>query len=689
MKVVLQDGIKDCGICCLLSIIRYYGGEISKEYLREITNTTKDGVSLYHLKKAAEMIGFQAQAVTGKIENIEINNLPCIAHIIVNKTFHHFVVLYQINDKKKQVVLMDPSKGKKTISISEFSLLSSNHFLLLKPIKKIPIMNKKNSISKINKNLFQKHKLILLFILLLTISYFIMSIITSIFFKFLIEYAISIKISDNIKTIAIIVSTSYLLKNTSYLIRNRLLNKWNRILDYETTSLSYKQVLLLPYLFFKNRTTGEVVSRFKDLNLITSFLGKLYLILSTDVISILCFFILMWKINYHLTILVFLIMIIMIVLIIIFYKKKKQYLFQIKKEQDVVNSYLIQGINNVDTIKGSHLEKRIIDKFSINYKKFQETIYHFLSYLETYNYLKNNSKDFLWILLLSIGSYLVINNKLSLGSLILFQSFFSYYSSSFENILSLLEEYPTYKVSKDRLEELFMIEKDNFQNSYYYLNYQLEGDILIKDLCFQVGSKKILDHIYLEIKKGEKILISGPSGVGKSTFVKMLLRYIETEYGKITIAGIDINHYHLENIRSNITYITNNEYIFTDTIENNIKLFKEYTKEEVDEVCKICLVDEILKEKSIGIETLLEENGFNLSNGEKQRIILARALIRKSSIYIFDEALSGIDIGKEKRILENIFHYLEEKTVIVISHRFNNKKLFHRILRLEEGKFKE
>ena len=102
MKVVLQDGIKDCGICCLLSIIRYYGGEVSKEYLREITNTTKDGVSLYNLIEAAKLLGFEAKGLTGKLKDINVNNLPCIVHFIVNKSYKHFVVLYQINIKKNQ-----------------------------------------------------------------------------------------------------------------------------------------------------------------------------------------------------------------------------------------------------------------------------------------------------------------------------------------------------------------------------------------------------------------------------------------------------------------------------------------------------------------------------------------------------------------------------------------------------------
>ena len=125
--------------------------------------------------------------------------------------------------------------------------------------------------------------------------------------------------------------------------------------------------------------------------------------------------------------------------------------------------------------------------------------------------------------------------------------------------------------------------------------------------------------------------------------------------------------------------------MFTDTLQNNIKLYKEVSEEDYQKACKICLVDEIVMNNLTKYNIMVEENGFNFSNGERQRIILARSILRKSSIYIFDESFSGIDINKEKKILENIFNFLKGKTIIVISHRFNNKKLFDRVLKLEEG----
>ena len=688
MKVVLQDGIKDCGVCCLLSIIRYYGGDVSREYLREITNTTKDGVSFYNLINGSKQIGFDAIGLSGTIENIDVNNLPCIVHIIIKNTYKHFVVLYEINKKKKQVTLMDPAKGKKTISFSEFNLLTSNNYIFLKPQKKLPIIKQRKIIYKNIKYLLLQNKKNILFTIILTLSYFILSILSAFHFKYLLEYAIAYNIYKNIYWISNIMIGLYILKNINDLLKNILLNKWLSIFDLETTTITYKQILLLPYLYFKNRTTGEIISRFKDLNTVRSFICNLFTTLGTDLISIIIFSIIMVKISKELTIIVLIIIFITTIYTILFNKKKKKLLKEIAKGEDTINSYLIQGVSNVDTIKGSHLEKRIIDKFSINYKVFIEKIYNFKLKIETYSFVGNNSNDLLLVIIYGLGSYLVIKNKLPLSNLIVYQSFYMYFINCFYRLIHILEDYEQYKISLCRIEELFMINSDNFKNNYFYLPYKLDGDIVYNNLTYKVGSKKLLDNVSLTIKKGEKILLCGESGSGKSTLVKMLLRYIEVPYGVLNISKIDINHYHLENIRANITYVTSNEYLFNDTIKNNIMLYKEYPEEEFLNACNMCLVNDIVKDEK-KYNMLIEENGFNISNGERQRIILARSILRKSNIYIFDEAFAGIDITKEKKILKNIFEYLNDKTVIVISHRFNNKKEFDRILKLDRGKIYE
>ncbi len=537
--------------------------------------------------------------------------------------------------------------------------------------------------------MFKINKKLLFSIVILTFSYFVLNVLTSFHFKYILEYSINYNLTKNIYYLSIIMIVFYFLKNISSLLRNILLSKWTIFFDNEITTNTYRQLLLLPYLYYKNRTTGEVISRFKDLNTIRSFINRFFCIITTDLISIIIFFIIMF--NYQRTLTFYLIIPTVILLLYQFLisPKKRKCIKNISNKEDTINSYLIQGISNVDTVKGSHLEKRLIDKFSLSYKSFLESVYSYNILLERYFFNKNILNDMSLLIIFGLGSYYVINGNLPLNNLIIYQLFFSYFNTSFYNLISILEDYNSYKVALTRVEEIFMINRDNFTNNYFYLSFTLNGNITYNNLSYKLGSKYLFKDLNLNIKQGEKILLSGESGSGKSTLMKMLLRYIEVDFNKIKIADIDINHYHLENIRSNITYVTSSEYLFTDTIRNNILLYKDYSEEEFNEVCKVCLVDDIVKNISNKYDALIEENGFNFSNGERQRIILARSIIKKNNIYILDEALGQIDINREKKILENIFSYLNDKTIIVISHRFNNKKLFDRVLKLDKAKIYE
>ena len=684
MKVVLQDGIKDCGICSLLSIIRYYGGDVSKEYLREITNTTKEGVSFYQLIEASKKLGIDAVGMNGDITKIDENNLPCIAHIIVNKNYKHFVVIYNIDNKKRLVTLMDPAKGRKCISFSEFNLLSSGNFIFFKKMKDLPILRKKNIVFKYVNKFLKNYKYGLYTLVFLITNYFIINIIISFYFKYLLTFSINYSITDNVYYISFIIMILYILVNVINLIKNIMTNQMFLIFDSILTTSTFKQILLLPYLFYKNRTSGEVLARIKDLNVVKSYLINLFLSIF-DLLSIIVFSILIFSINKYFSLLIVIISIVLIIIMFIFNKYKSKIIKIIKNSEDMVNSHLIEAVTSVETIKGSHLEKRYIDNFLLKYNYLLDRQFIYIKIVEIIEFIKNNIHSFLIVSLYSIGSIYIIKGDMNISSILILQIFLQYYYDSLQKIIILINNYSEYKIVKERVEELFLIEEESFVGNYFYLSYGLVGDISINNLNYNISSKKLFLNLCLEIKRGEHLLISGDSGCGKSTLMKMIIRYIEVPYNVIKIDNIDINHYHLENIRKNISYISSMEYLFNDTIRNNIILNNNIVEEEFLKICKVCMVDEICN----SYDDMVEENGFNYSNGERQRIVLARSLVRNSNIYIFDEAFGQIDITREKKILTNIFNYLEGKTIIVISHRFNNKKLFDRVLKISEGKISD
>ena len=684
MKVVLQDGIKDCGVCCLLSIIKHYGGNVSKEYLRDLTNTTKNGVTAYNIIETAKKLGFDSYALCGDLEEIDANNLPVIAHVIINKSYKHFIVIYKIDFLNEKVLVMNPAKGKEILSFSEFKLESSSNYIFLKPIKKLPTFQEKKIIRNTIIKYILKNKQLLIYLIILTIFFFILNLLSAFHFKYLLDYVINYNISKNALIISITVLIIYILKEIISYLRDIIILKYSEMFDEVVTIKIYKQIILLPYLYYKNRTTGEIISRIKDLGVIKGFIIEVITSISTSLLSIIIFFIVLFNINSKLTYLSIFQFILLLLLNFIFKNKIKDKTIKYYKQEEKVNSYLVESLSSVDAIKGMHIEKRTIDKFLLKYKKYLESVYSLSITNEANKSLKNIINSIFIVLLLHLGTILVIDNKITLSEFIIYQSINNFYLSSFYSFISIINEYPKYKASLERIEDIFNIKEEVFDSSNYYTNYNLNGDILYKNLSYSYNSKKLFNNINFKIKYKDKIFLYGPSGTGKSTFVKLLMRYIEMPFGYISINNIDINHYHLDILGNNITYVSQQEYLFNDTLYNNITLGREIDKNEIEKVVKMLYLNEVGS-----LNRMVEENGFNFSGGERQRIILARSVLKKSSIYIFDEALSQIDVVKERDILINIFKYLKDKTIIVISHRFDNKDLFERIIRIEKGSIYE
>lgn len=689
MKIVLQDGIKDCGICCLLSVIRYYGGDISKEVLRQITNTDRSGVSAYNLIEGARKIGFEATGMKGDLSKIEKNNLPCLAHLVVNKSYKHFVVIYDIDLDNNKVLVMDPAKGRRSLTVGEFRLMSSMNFIFLKPIKALPIFNKMKIIKKTVLDFIKSKKILIWLVMFLSLCYFLFQILTAFHLKYILEFSINYKLSGVLVFLSIYLIILYFFKEFSNFLRNILLMKILSTLDFNMTFVTFKQILLLPYLYFKNRTTGEVISRLKDLNTIKNFLGQICCFVISDFLGTFIFGFIMFYLNKKLFIFIIFICLFSFGMQILFNKLKMRKLKIVNSYNDRVDSYLIEAITNIETIKGSHLEKRFSDIFKIKYQKFLEKNYSMNLILEWQLFFKNFINNFLMTVIFGLGGYLVIKNKMSLGELFIYQNIFNYFLFSFNNLLNVEGLYHEYRLAIERVEDLFMIRRENFNGGYSYSLYRLTGDIIFKNLNYNVSLKCLFKDINFSIKYKDKVLLVGESGTGKSTLVKMLMKYIEVPFGFISINNIDINHYHLDNLRNNITYVGNSDTLFTDTFYNNIVLNGNVLKENFEKIVKITKVDEIVKDDGLKYRKVIEEDGFNLSTGERQRVILARALIRKSDIYIFDEAFSQIDLNKTEEILNDVLKYLEDKTVIVISHRNNFYKLFNRVLKLENSQIHE
>lgn len=690
IPIVKQEGIKDCGTACLLSIIRYYGGNISMERLRELTKTSKIGTTAYHLTVASEKLGFVSKGVKCKsINDLKDKiDIPFIAHLVINHSYKHYVVIYDLNYKKKIVTIMDPNSGIKKLSFDDFNKMWSKIIITFYPIKKIPTYKTENTVKKLIKFLICNNKKAFFQIVYLSLFITFFNIINSYYFKIIID-DIVVNSKNAFYLISLLFIIFVILKTLSEFFRSQLILYSNQKIDYQLFTKTFNHVMNLPYDYFKNKTTGEILSRISDLNYIKEAISKIIVTIFVDLLLIIFSSFILLKINKDLFLITLIIFILYLFIALIFSPIYKKLITLSQEKNAQINSSLIESINGFETIKSMNLQNRTINKIE---NQYIDNLYLERKVNKSHNiqqFLKDLVGGIGTLLILFIGYLKVIDGDISIGDLITYNSLLIYFLTPIKNILELEPLIRYALTSIKRVNELYEIDMENLEIYHKYTGNKIKGNITIKDFSYSINDKDlILSNINLNINKGDKIMIIGNSGCGKSTLLKSLLKYSKIERNKIFIDDKDINDYNIKELRENITYVSQNETLFTDSIYNNIILNKDIDYNEFLNKSRLTEVDKICNKKYLGYDTLLEENGFNISGGERNRIILCRALVESSNIILLDEALNEIDVNMERRILKRIFKKMKDKTIIVVSHRLENMDLYDRVVSMENGSIK-
>jgi len=686
-QCVMQEGNKDCGACALLTIIKTYGGNVSLEYLKDLTRTTKDGTNAYLIMNAAKEMGLDSKAVRGSIFDLEDNMFPCIAHVIINKNMGHFIVIHKLDRNKKILTIADPAVGRRLMSYTEFLEITTNQFILFTPTKKIPILETKNKLKESIFFICRNNMNVLISIFIFSLICTIINIITSYKLQFIIDNVISYNSDKNLNLIISIILFLTIIKIINNFIRNNLLNYINHELDHILIKDIFKHIISLPYLYYKNRTTGEIISRINDLCEIRDTISKLFITVFVDILLVIFVFITLLSINKKLTLISVLIALSYMIVLFIFNKIIKKYIKTLKEDNAIINSYLHETISSIDVIKGLSLEEKINNNFEKKYNKYLNNSFNFNRIYNIENLFKDIIDYLGIIIIILIGTKLVLESKMTLSQLITYSSLIVFFLEPIKNILDFDIDIKKVKETIKRVNDLYSIKKEELEFNEKYTNKEFKGNIKIKDLSYSYNTKNnILDKVKLNIKKGEKLLITGSSGSGKSTLVKILMKYLNIENNQVEIDDKDLNYYNVKELREKISYVSQNEILYNDTIYNNVTINRYIDYDEFLNICKITKVDEIMNKTPFNSSFLIEENGFNISGGERQRIMLARALVKDAEIYIFDESLSQIDVTKEREILKDLFKKYKNKTFIIISHRFDNSDLYDRKIQLKSGK---
>lgn len=291
-------------------------------------------------------------------------------------------------------------------------------------------------------------------------------------------------------------------------------------------------------------------------------------------------------------------------------------------------------------------------------------------------------------IILGYGSMLVINKQMSIGDLVAFNGYLAILEGPVRWVPWLIARVKKLKVSYKRLDDFMKLNEEKIQIIDRNKYEALKGDIQIKNLTYNYpGSiERVLDNVSININHGENIGIIGVIGSGKTTLMNLLLKLYDVEPGKIFLDGIDINEIPIKRIRENICYITQDNFLFSATLKENINLFKdEYKDQEIEESTKNAMIYEEISNMQEGIYSIIGEKGIDLSGGQKQRVVISRAFLNKSNIVVFDDTFSALDNKTEQHVLNNIKELTKNKTCIIISNRISDIKECDKILVLDQG----
>lgn len=656
---IKQDGIKDCASACVQMILKYYGGYTSMTKLNEMMRTSHKGTDAYHLVLALQELGFKAEG--RKFKNFYFP-LPVIAHVIINDSYKHYVVIYEVDFRRRRLLIGDPSFGLRRLSFDEFKKIWTGVIITVKPIRKL-IKEEEPKVIPFVLKLVRPNVKSLILIGGLSFVVSVLAVVTSFFLQVLINYLN--KDFDGLFDVCGIFLVVFLAYAFLKFFRNSRLIKLNREIDSRLSIDTFKQIVHLPYRFFRQRTTGEITSYFNDLFWIREFIMDVSIAIFTNLPIMIMLFLVMAYLNFGALLIVLFICLLYFLDFIYYFRKNEIKVDQALYEKAFVNSYMTERIGGFESVKNLDMEGMVISKFRKVYEKYLSTV---KDVDITYNKqsLDKEIVRYFGLFFLIIYIFLEISKGMVFSEGVTLFILSIYFLDNFRNILGFDLEVKEVTSAVKHVSELLNYNKQK------KIRKQICGDIRFTNVSYSFDDeKKVLDGISLVIKQGEKVMVTGKSGSGKSTLFKILKGFYNDYQGKVFIGNKDIRRLKV----SGINYICQKENIFTGTLKDNLELLGKYDQRDICEI------------KDIGLECddLLEENGFNLSGGQRQRIILARAL-NNFNILIIDEGLSEVDVNMERRIIKGLLERYKNKTIIYVSHRRDNLDLFDRLVEINDGK---
>ncbi|MBE6851861.1 MAG: peptidase domain-containing ABC transporter [Ruminococcus sp.] len=691
---VKQHDATDCAAACLAMVCLHYRKETTITQLRDMMGTDLKGTNLVGLSRCVDALGFTSQAVRVDRENFLSDfTLPCIANVITKEGLSHFVVVFKKIRKKNvdYVVIGDPARDLMKITLDEFYQTFTGTLLILKPNTAFESgKNEKGKIFSRFIKLLLPHKKLFVYSIIASLILTVLGICSSLFNKILMDEILPYKLENSLLLVVIVFAVLAVVQTTIGFVRQWMMIYLSQKIDIPLLLGYFEHIYKLPMKFFASRKTGDIITRFSDAFTIKDIFTNIALTLIIDVAMALITGIILLNMNLSLFGIIICLTICSILLVFIFRQPYKKINEEQMQQSSALNSQIIEGLRAVETIKGNanedaeleSIEKEYIKSLRIGMKEgMLSTVQGSISGLIS---TAGN------LILMYFGIRQVIDGNLTLGSFMAFTTMAEYFMDPVGRLVSLQLQIQEANISMKRITEILDYDTEQAEGEFTELE-SVDGDIEINNVTFRYGNRKpVLNNISFTIPKGKKVALVGESGSGKSTIAKLLLKYYEPENGEILIDGVDINEYENESVRRTISYVPQTIELFSKSIYDNIRVSKmNSTLEEVKQAAKEADAHDFIKKLPMQYHTYLQEAGNGLSGGEKQRIALARAFLKKSNFYILDESTSNLDFATENIIFDMIYNKFRNKSMLIIAHRLATIRNCDLILVLDKGEIIE
>ena len=687
-----QVDARDCGVAALAMIYGYYGSYYSLASLREMAKTTLRGTTAFGLVKVSEELGFETRALKADMSLFDMKGIiyPFIAHVIKDKKLLHYYVV--TGHDKHSVYIADPDPAVKMTKLSkeQFAQEWTGVSIFIAPAPEYrPHKEKKNDLWSFVP-ILMKQKGLIANIVIATMLVTIINIVGSYYMQGIIDTYVPNQMRNTLGIISLGLIVVYILQQILSYAQNYLLLILGQRLSIDVILSYIKHVFHLPMSFFATRRTGEIVSRFNDANSIIDALASTILSIFLDVSIVVVMAVVLFSQNFYLFFISLLSLPIYIVVIFAFMKPFEKMNRDTMESNAILSSSIIEDINGIETIKSLTSEDFRYQKID---REFVDYLKKSFAYSRMENIqigLKKTAQLLLNVAILWMGALLVMDNKMTLGQLITYNTLLVYFTSPLENIINLQTKLQTAQVANNRLNEVYLVDSEFMDKKAIRDLSMTKGNIELRNVSYKYGyGRNVLSDINLTIERGSKVAFVGISGSGKTTLAKMIVNFYDPNEGEILVNNINLNQIDKHVLRRHINYLPQQPYVFNGTILENVLLGAKpgTTQKEIIRALEIAEIREDIERMPLNYQTELTSDGSGISGGQRQRLALARALLTDAPVLILDEATSNLDILTEKKIIDNLLEL--DKTIIFIAHRLTIAERSEKVVVLDKGEIVE